>query len=63
MPLYWLHKLDRAATILLSMGVNIKVVQEILGHSRVSMTLDIYSHVLPSMQKDAMDKLDDFFGE
>jgi integrase len=50
-----------AATILLSMGVHPKVVQEILGHSQISMTLDTYSHVLPSMQQEAMDKLDDLF--
>ena len=48
-----------AATILLSMGVNIKVVQEILGHSQVSMTLGIYSHVLPGMQAEAMSKMND----
>jgi len=51
-----------AATILLSMGVNIKVVQEILGHANISMTLDIYGHVLPSMQRNAMDGMDDLFG-
>jgi len=49
------------ATILLSMGVHPKVVQELLGHSQISMTLDIYSHVLPSLQKEAMGKLDDLF--
>ncbi len=41
-----------AATLLLSMGVNPKVIQEILGHSHISMTLGTYSHVLLSMQKD-----------
>ncbi|MGB8345025.1 MAG: tyrosine-type recombinase/integrase [Ktedonobacteraceae bacterium] len=51
-----------AATLLLSMGVHPKVVQEILGHSNISMTMDIYSHVLPSMHKEAMDKWDDAFG-
>jgi len=48
-----------AATLLLSMGVHPKVVQEILGHSRVTMTLDVYSHVLPTMQQEAMNKLND----
>jgi integrase len=43
------------------MGVHPKVVQEILGHSQINMTLDTYSHVLPSMQQEAMDKLDDLF--
>src|SRR5215469_15061824 len=50
-----------AATILLSMGVHPKVVQEILGHSQISMTMDIYSHVLPGMQQQVMDRLDDLF--
>jgi integrase len=50
-----------AATILLSMGVPAKVVQEILGHSQISMTMDIYSHVLPDMQQEAMDKMNDLF--
>lgn len=50
-----------AATLLLSMGVHPKVVQEILGHSVISMTMDIYSHVLPTMQRDAMDKLNQVF--
>jgi len=50
-----------AATILLTMGAHPKIVQELLGHSQVGMTLDIYSHVIPSMQRDMMDKLDDMF--
>lgn len=49
------------ATLLLSEGVHPKVVQEILGHSEISMTMDTYSHVLPTMQKDAMSKLDNLF--
>ncbi|MFL5626621.1 MAG: tyrosine-type recombinase/integrase [Ktedonobacteraceae bacterium] len=52
-----------AATLLLSMGVHPKVVQEILGHSEISMTMDIYSHVLPTMQKDAMDRFNQMFEE
>jgi integrase len=51
-----------AATLLLSMGVPAKVVQEILGHSNFRTTMDRYSHVLPTMQKEAMDKMDDMFG-
>jgi len=49
-----------AATLLLSMGVPHKVVQELLGHSNISITMDVYTHVLPSMQKDAMEKMDGF---
>jgi integrase len=38
------------ATIALSAGVNAKVVQEMLGHSSIKITLDLYSHVSPTMQ-------------
>jgi integrase len=50
-----------AATILFVAGVNAKVVQELLGHSKISMTLEIYSHVLPSMQQEAAGKMDEVF--
>jgi integrase len=50
-----------AATILLTMGVHPKVVQELLGHSTIAMTMDTYSHLLPSMQRDAMNGMDELF--
>jgi integrase len=50
-----------AATIFLSMGVHPKIVQELLGHSDITLTLRVYSHVLPSMQQEAMNKLDTIF--
>jgi integrase len=37
------------ATLLLRQGVNPKFVQELLGHGDVSLTLNVYSHVLPDM--------------
>ena len=49
------------ATLLLERGTHAKIVQELLGHSTIAMTMDIYSHVLPSMQQEAMEKLDDLF--
>jgi integrase len=42
------------ATLLLAQRVNPKVVSELLGHSGVAITLDIYAHVLPDMQQDAV---------
>jgi integrase len=51
------------ATLLLSKGVHPKIVQEILGHSEISMTLDTYSHVLPTMQQEAINKLNEAFKE
>ena len=38
-----------------------KVVQERLGHSVISVTLDVYSHVLPGMQKEAALAIDGIF--
>ncbi len=46
-----------SASLLLSLEVHPKVVQELLGHTEISMTMNIYSHALPTMQKDAMEKL------
>ena len=46
-----------SATLLLGLGVHPKVVQEILGHSQISMTLDIYSDALPGMHQDAVARL------
>ena len=48
-----------AATLLLTANEHPKVAQERLGHAKVSTTLDIYSHVLPSLQRNAAAKLDD----
>ena len=50
-----------AATILLTMGVHPKVVQELLGHSSIAITMNVYSHLLPSMQGDAMGMINDVF--
>jgi integrase len=46
------------ATLLLQADVNPKVVSERLGHSTITLTLDVYSHVLPTMQKDATEQLE-----
>jgi integrase len=50
------------ATLLLVAGENPKVVSERLGHSSIVLTLDVYSHVLPSMQKSATEKLEMILG-
>ncbi len=47
-----------AATLLLAQGVHPKIVQERLGHSQISLTLDTYSHILPGMGREAASKLD-----
>lgn len=46
-----------AATLLLGEGIHPKIVSERLGHSRVAITLDLYSHVTPTMQQQAVDAM------
>jgi integrase len=48
-----------AATLLLGRGVNPKIVSEMLGHSHVCVTLGMYSHVLPHMQREAAKAMND----
>lgn len=52
-----------AATLLLKENVHPKIVQEMLGHSTIALTLDTYSHILPDIQQEAADKMDKIFGE
>jgi integrase len=47
------------ATLLLGKDINPKIVSEMLGHASVSITLDIYSHLLPDMQEKAAKALED----
>lgn len=57
-PWLTLHGLRHThATLLLELGVHPKVVQERLGHSNISTTMNIYSHVTPTMQREAVRKL------
>ena len=48
---------DRFKTLGEEIGTHPKIVQELLGHSQIYMTLDIYSHVLPTLQERAMTHL------
>ena len=47
------------ATLLLVAGVPAKVVSERLGHSNIGITMDIYSHVMPEMQEEAVKAFDE----
>jgi len=49
------------ATRLLEANEHPKVVQELLGHSQISMTLDTYSHVLPELKQSAAAKLNNLW--
>jgi len=58
LPRVRLHDLRHtAATLMLGQGVHPKIVSEMLGHSTVAVTLDLYSHVTPTMQREAADRL------
>lgn len=58
-----LHDLRHAfATMLLTSGVHPKIASEALGHSTIGITLDTYSHVLPSMQEKAAAAIQDALG-
>ncbi len=50
-----------ASTLWQSLGIDAKVRQEMLGHSTLDMTMTVYSHVLPSMQKDATERMNGLF--
>ncbi len=55
LPVIRFHDLRHsAATILLSMGVNPKVIQERLGHANITITLGRYAHVTESMQHEVL---------
>jgi len=61
LPHVRLHDLRHTfATIMLQSGVHPRVVQGMLGHSSIRVTLDTYSHVVPGLQKAAAQNFDDF---
>jgi integrase len=57
LPMIRIHDLRHThATLLLAAGVPVKVVSERLGHSTVTITMEIYQHVMPGMQAEAAAK-------
>lgn len=46
-----------AATLLLAQGVSPRTIMETLGHSQISLTMDTYSHALPSLQREAAERM------
>ena len=43
---------------MLAQGVHVRVVMELLGHSQIAMTMDLYSHVVPELKREAADRMD-----
>lgn len=50
------------ATILFAAGIDLKVISELLGHSSIAVTSDIYARLLPDKQRDAVNKMGNLFG-
>jgi integrase len=62
LPYIRVHDLRHtAATLLLLQGVPVKVVSEMLGHASVTITMNLYMHVLPSMQRAAAEAMEALF--
>jgi integrase len=62
LPKLTMHGLRHTwATLAMAAGVPAKVVQEHLGHTNVSITLQLYSHVSPGMDRDAVDLVASMF--
>jgi integrase len=58
LPRIRLHDLRHTwATLALHQGIHPKVVSERLGHSTIAMTMDVYSHAVPNLQKEAADQV------
>ena len=51
-----------AASLLLSQGVSPRVIMELLGHSSISVTMNVYAHVMPTMMREAADSMDRLLG-
>jgi integrase len=51
-----------AASLLLAKGVHPRVVMEMLGHSTIALTMNVYSHVIPELQREAADQMEAVFG-
>jgi len=59
LPAIRLHDLRHtAATLMLGQGIHPKIAAEMLGHSQIAVTLDLYSHVTPTMQRQATEAID-----
>ena len=51
-----------AASLLLAQGVHPRAIMELLGHSSITVTMNVYAHVMPAMMRDTADKMDALLG-
>jgi integrase len=51
------------ASVLFELGVRLRMVMEILGHSQISTTSDVYTYVMPAQYREVADTLDAWLGD
>ena len=56
------NKKARIIWALLAQGVHPRAIMELLGHSSITLTMNVYGHVMPAMMRDAADKMDAILG-
>ena len=62
LPRFRVHDIRHTfASLMVGQGISVKVVQELMGHATVQMTLDTYSHVLPGAKTTAVNQVQGFF--
>jgi integrase len=52
-----------AASLLLAQGVHPRAIMELLGHSSITVTMNVYGHVMPAMMREAAEKMDMILGQ
>ena len=51
-----------AASLLLAQGIHPRAIMELLGHNSITVTMNVYGHVMPAMMREAADKMDAILG-
>ena len=51
------------ASLLIAAGVNMKAVSSYMGHASVVLTLDLYGHLMPGHEAEAVEKIDAYLGQ
>jgi integrase len=59
LPKVRFHDLCHSCTTLLSLGVHAKLIQETLGHSSYRLTMNTYSHMIPALRNEVVNRMDD----
>ena len=58
----WHDMRHSCASLMLAKGIDARTIMETLGHSQISTTMNTYSHVIPDLQRQAADRMDELFG-